>query len=130
MSRQKCCRKVGLVPRATRYRPEGKGRPADEDVVLSLDEFEAIRLADYAGLYQEEAARRMSVSRQTFGRIIESAHTKIADVLINGKSLTIQGGNVSLDDACPARCAACATPAECRPGVVEGYCPRLAKEQA
>ncbi|MCK7507010.1 MAG: DUF134 domain-containing protein [Desulfobacterales bacterium] len=57
-----------------------------EEVVLNLDEFEAIRLADYEQLYQEEAAARMNISRQTFGRIIEAAHKKIADVLIERES--------------------------------------------
>jgi predicted DNA-binding protein (UPF0251 family) len=68
-----------------------------EEVILNLDEFEAIRLADHELLYQEDAAARMNISRQTFGRIIESAHKKLADVLINGKALKIEGGEVSLD---------------------------------
>jgi predicted DNA-binding protein (UPF0251 family) len=57
------------------------------EVLLSLDEYEAIRLADGEGLYQEQAALMMNISRQTFGRIIESAHRKVADVLVNGKAL-------------------------------------------
>jgi predicted DNA-binding protein (UPF0251 family) len=61
---------------------------------LTLDEFEAIKLADFEGLYQEQAAVKMDISRQTFGRIIDSAHRKIADVLINGKALKIAGGEV------------------------------------
>jgi len=52
-----------------------------------VDEFEAIRLADLEGLYQEPAAEKMSVSRQTFGRIIESAHQKVAEALVRGKAL-------------------------------------------
>ena len=68
-----------------------------EEVVLNLDEFEAIRLADYEQLYQEEAATKMNISRQTFGRIIEAAHKKIADVLLNGKALKIEGGEAALD---------------------------------
>jgi predicted DNA-binding protein (UPF0251 family) len=67
-------------------------------VVLNLDEYEAIRLADYEQLYQEKAAARMNISRQTFGRIIEAAHKKIADVLMNGKALKIEGGEVAFDD--------------------------------
>jgi predicted DNA-binding protein (UPF0251 family) len=59
-----------------------------EEVLLSLDEYEAIRLADGEGLYQEQAALMMNISRQTFGRIIESAHRKVADVLVNGKAQT------------------------------------------
>ncbi len=69
-----------------------------EEVVLNLDEFEAIRLADHEQLYQEEAASQMNISRQTFGRIIESAHKKIADVLVSGKALKIEGGEVNLKE--------------------------------
>lgn len=60
------------------------------EVILLADEVEAIRLADYEKLYQEEAALKMKISRQTFGRIIESAHSKIADALINGKALKLE----------------------------------------
>jgi len=59
-----------------------------------MDELEAVRLADLEKLYQEEAARKMSVSRQTFGNIIQSAHKKIADALLKGKALKIEGGFV------------------------------------
>jgi len=69
-----------------------------EEIVLNLDEFEAIRLADYEQLYQEEAAAKMNISRQTFGRIIEAAHKKVADVFINGKALKIEGGEVALNE--------------------------------
>jgi len=67
-----------------------------EEVILGFDEAEAIRLADLEGLYQEAAARRMGISRPTFGRIIESAHRKVADALLNGKALRIEGGEVSV----------------------------------
>jgi predicted DNA-binding protein (UPF0251 family) len=65
-----------------------------EEVNLALDELEAIRLADFNGLYQEDAAKKMDISRQTFGNIINSAHKKIADVLLNAKALKIEGGKV------------------------------------
>jgi predicted DNA-binding protein (UPF0251 family) len=65
-----------------------------EEVNLTLDELEAVRLADLEGLYQEDAARKMDISRQTFGNIINSAHKKIADVLLNAKALKIEGGMV------------------------------------
>ena len=63
-------------------------------VNLTLDELEAVRLADYEGLYQEDAAGKMIISRQTFGNIIVSAHKKIADALLNAKALKIEGGVV------------------------------------
>jgi len=98
MSRPKCCRHVCGVPDKNYFKPRGIPASELEEVVLSLDEFEAIRLADYEQLYQEEAAARMSISRQTFGRIIEAAHKKIADVLMNGKALKIEGGKVAFDE--------------------------------
>ena len=58
--------------------------------VLTQDEIEAIRLADFEGLYQEEAAREMEVSRPTFSRILNSARKKIANALIQGKAIEIQ----------------------------------------
>jgi predicted DNA-binding protein (UPF0251 family)/predicted Fe-Mo cluster-binding NifX family protein len=65
-------------------------------VILGFDEAEAVRLADLEGLYQEVAAMRMGVSRQTFGRIVESARYKIADAIINKKCIRIEGGEVTM----------------------------------
>jgi len=65
-----------------------------EEVNLTLDELEAVSLADWEGLYQEDAAKKMDISRQTFGNIIARAHKKIADVLLNAKALKIEGGTV------------------------------------
>ncbi len=67
-----------------------------EEVRLGLDEAEAIRLADLEGLYQEAAARSMGVSRQTFGRIVETARRKVADAVLNGKALRLEGGEVTI----------------------------------
>ncbi|MBN2874626.1 MAG: DUF134 domain-containing protein, partial [Spirochaetales bacterium] len=64
------------------------------EVSLGLDGAEAIRLADLEGLYQEAAARQMGVSRQTFGRILEEARRIVADAIINGKALRIEGGQI------------------------------------
>jgi predicted DNA-binding protein (UPF0251 family) len=63
-------------------------------IVLTLDEFEAIRLADLEGLYQEQAAEQMSVSRPTFGRILGTAHRKVAEALVHGNLLRIEGGTI------------------------------------
>ncbi len=60
-----------------------------EEVLLTLDELEAVRLADRHGLYQEAAAAQMGVSRQTFGNILTSAHRKVAEALLDGKALRI-----------------------------------------
>lgn len=98
MTRPKCRRHICRMPDKNYFKPRGIPSPELEEVILNLDEFEAIRLADHELLYQEDAAARMNVSRQTFGRIIESAHKKIADVLMNGKALKIEGGEVSLEE--------------------------------
>jgi predicted DNA-binding protein (UPF0251 family) len=78
------------------FRPAGVPERSLEQVSLSLDELEAVRLADLQGLYQEEAASRMEVSRQTFGNIVASARRKLADCVVNGKALNIAGGVVRL----------------------------------
>jgi predicted DNA-binding protein (UPF0251 family) len=69
-----------------------------EEVRLTHDELESLRLADLEGLYQAEAAAEMGVSRQTFGNIVESARHKVADVLVNGRALRIQGGVIQMTD--------------------------------
>ena len=73
------------------FRPAGKAGSPRLSVTLRRDEAEAVRLADLQGLYQADAADRMGVSRQTFGRIVESARRKIADAIINRKCLRIEG---------------------------------------
>lgn len=83
------------------FRPSGVNVGNSDAVVLTLDEAEAIRLADLEGLYQQAAAQRMGVSRQTFGRIVESARRKTADALINGKKLRIEGGTVAVKEEGP-----------------------------
>ena len=78
-----------------------------EEVRLGLDELEAVRMADLEGLYQEEAAEKMGVSRQTFGNIVESARKKIADALVNSKALVMEGGRITVA-AREFMCRACA----------------------
>ena len=97
MPRPKCHRQICRIPDKNYFKPRGIPSADLEEIVLSLDEFEAVRLADYEQLYQEEAATRMNISRQTFGRIVVCARKKIADVLINAKALKIEGGKVTLN---------------------------------
>jgi predicted DNA-binding protein (UPF0251 family) len=85
------------MPCCTYYKPQAVPLSVLQQVSLTVDEFEAIRLADLEGLYQADAAEKMNVSRQTLGRILESAHKKIADALVNGKALAIEGGAYELD---------------------------------
>jgi uncharacterized protein len=91
MSRPKKCRCVGCSPNAYYFKPRGIPLTCLEEVGLGLDELEAIRLADYEGLYHKDASERMSVSRPTFGRILGNAHRKIAEALVKGKALRIGG---------------------------------------
>jgi predicted DNA-binding protein (UPF0251 family) len=76
------------------FKPAGIPLREIDQVVMTLDEFEAIRLADLAQMYQEKAAKQMGISRPTFSRIIDSAHRKLADALVHGKALLIEGGAV------------------------------------
>jgi predicted DNA-binding protein (UPF0251 family) len=61
-----------------------------EEIALTIDELEAIRLADFDELYHEDAAKKMKISRQTFGRILNKAHRKVAECLLKGKALKIE----------------------------------------
>lgn len=90
-------RMVSDAPSARIFRPYGlhKGKRGRE--YLTVDEFEAIRLADYDGLYQASAAEQMDVSRQTFGRILQSAHRKVAKFLVEANALKIEGGEIKMD---------------------------------
>ena len=78
-----------------------------QEVILTYDELEAIRLCDLQGCYQDLAAKEMEVSRQTFGRIIESAHRKVAEALCNGKALRIVKGDVKMIEARKFSCSGC-----------------------
>jgi predicted DNA-binding protein (UPF0251 family) len=96
MARPFKCRRIGGPPQADYFKPRGVSMAELPEVHLKMDEIEAVRLADLLGLYQEEAAKRMDVSRQTFGNIIESARKKIADAIVNAKALKIEGGVVKM----------------------------------
>lgn len=89
-------RRIAESPGCTRFKPAGVPAADLEEVVLGVDELEALRLADVEGLYQEAAAQRMNVSRPTFGRIVSEARRKAATALVNGCALTIEGGPVEM----------------------------------
>ena len=76
------------------FMPQRLLPPAVDRVLLTIDELEALRLADLSGLSQEEAARTMNISRATFGRIATRARRKVADALVHGKGICIEGGIV------------------------------------
>jgi len=84
-------------PRCIVSRPITKGFIPDgilktDEVILSLEEFEAIRLSDFEGMDQSQAATLMNVSRQTFGRILKSARFNLAKALVMGQRLKVKGG--------------------------------------
>ena len=90
--RPKKTRWVKCVPNERCFKPLCKPLNKLEGVYLTLDEFEAVRLACLEGLQQVEAAKLMKISRSTFSRIITLAHRKIADGLVNIKAIRIEGG--------------------------------------
>ncbi|MFC1704269.1 DUF134 domain-containing protein [Candidatus Omnitrophota bacterium] len=91
--RPKKVRLIAKEPAITQFSPRGRpGRP--DEILLTLDQFEALRLADFKGIDQEQAAKQMGISRATFGRIIRQARFKLSDALIGGKIIRILGGKV------------------------------------
>ena len=90
--RPKKYRIVRLDPKINQFSPRGKpGRPDESE--LTMDEFEAMRLADHMGLSQKEAARSMHISQQTFSRILKQARKTISNGLVKGSTIKIQGGH-------------------------------------
>jgi len=92
MPRPRRRRRVRVRPDITRFRPEGVKESYLEESILTVDEFEAVRLKDLEGLDQEEAAKKMNISQPTFHRLITSARKKIADAIVKGKAIKIEGG--------------------------------------
>jgi uncharacterized protein len=97
MPRPFCRRRVARHPVAAVFKPAGIPARDLDKVVMTLDEYEAIRFADHEGLYQDEAASRMGISRPTFSRILLSARRKVAEAIVEGKALQIEGGPVQLE---------------------------------
>jgi predicted DNA-binding protein (UPF0251 family) len=93
MPRKKCFRHICSQPGFYYFKPAGCSMIDIQEVVLEMDEYEAIRLKNFEGLYQDKAAESMQISRQTFGRILDSANKKIAEALITGKAIKINHNN-------------------------------------
>ena len=94
MPRPEKKRIVNTPPLFNSFKPTGFGRSQLKSIAMSLDEYEAIRLADYEGLDHAEAAELMEISRSTFTRLIEKARKKISSFIIEGAELAIEGGNI------------------------------------
>jgi predicted DNA-binding protein (UPF0251 family) len=96
LGRRQLWRRVSSIPMVTYFKPAGIPMTALKEVQLLVEEAEAIRLKDLEGLEQEECAEKMNVSRSTFARLLDSARQKIADALLNGKAIRIEGGNFEM----------------------------------
>ena len=96
MGRRPLCRRVSNLPLITYFKPAGIPLRDLEEICLSVEELEAVRLKDQEDFEQEQCAEKMNVSRPTFVRILDSARKKIADALIQGKAIRIEGGNYEM----------------------------------
>lgn len=106
MARPTKWRRIENLPATPYFTPSEKKLAELPENILKLEELEAVRLKDLEGLEQGECADKMEVSRPTFQRILLSAREKIADSLVNGKMIHIEGGNFT-QNICPVRCADC-----------------------
>ncbi len=96
MSRRPCCKRVEELPGVRYFKPRGVPLMDLDEVTLAFEELEALRLAHQEGLYQQDAAERMGVSRATFGRVLEAAHRKVTRALVGGLALRIEGGDYTV----------------------------------
>ena len=107
MPRPRKNRKIIGEPPHKLFKPAGIPSAELETIILTLDELEALRLADFESLYQEEAAKLMEVSRQTFGNIVTKARQKCAEALLQGKMILIEGGDFEIDTERKLICDGC-----------------------
>ena len=93
--RRKKVRYVQRMPQTVQFSPRGRaGRP--DEIELTVDQFEALKLADYQGYHQAEGAQFMRLSRPTFGRILRNARKVVADAIINSKTIRIRIGDAQI----------------------------------
>lgn len=96
MPRPTCRRRIGFIPNVVYFKPAGIPIATLDEVIIGHDELEALRLKNLMGLPQEEAANIMGISQPTLHRLLSNTYQKIADALINGKAIRVEGGNVEL----------------------------------
>jgi predicted DNA-binding protein (UPF0251 family) len=96
MPRPLKCRRIRFEPAVTYFKPAGVPVRELQEIVLTKDELETIRLVDAEGLEQTAAAAKMGISQPTFSRLIEGARRKVAVALIDGKAIKIEGGNFEM----------------------------------
>ena len=100
MGRPKKCRWVETEPGVTFFKPRGIPLRSLQQVVITVDELEAMRLADFLEMTQEEVAQRLQVSRPTVTRMLSRAHRAVAEALVHGKAICIQGGDYRVGQPC------------------------------
>ena len=93
MPRPRLSRKVYREPNVTYFKPAGLRMVDLKESIITVDEFEAIRLKDLEEMRQDKAAQHMGISQPTFHRLLTAARKKIADAIVNGKAIKIEGGN-------------------------------------
>jgi predicted DNA-binding protein (UPF0251 family) len=112
---------VESLPPAVYYKPAGIPLRKLDEVKLSVEEFEALRLKDLEGLEQVQCAERMGVARTTFQRVLYAAREKIADALVHGKALRIEGGEYIMSTE-KFRCTDCGSEFAAPPEAVQQLC--------
>jgi len=121
-------RKVDFFPENNYFVPIGKPKCELEEIVLKVEELEAMRLKDIEELNQEECAERMQVSRQTFQNIIDSARKKIAVALTEGKAININGGHYTTNH-CKFKCMDCESLYEINYKQDKSICPQCGSKK-
>ena len=122
MPRPRKCRRVCCLPRNLEFVPVNGGEEGDA-IIMAVDEYETIRLIDRNGLSQEECGTYMQIARTTVQQIYTSARRKLADVLVDGRPLRIQGGDYQLCEGEEEFCGCGGCPKH------RGTCPREAQEE-
>ena len=99
-------RRIHLPPNFKNFKPSGISRSHLKSLTITVDEYEALRLADYEGLEHLQASEMMDISRPTFTRLIEKARNKIARAIIEGMEIVVEGGNIEFQNTL-CRCRDC-----------------------
>ena len=121
-------RRISEPPEFNRFKPAGIPSRQLQSVLMTVDEYEAIRLADYRQLEHLEASEKMAISRPTFTRLIESARHKVAQALIDGKELMISGGNIDFERTLH-KCRKCGDMQRTLPRKYLRNCPQCGSDQ-
>lgn len=123
MSRPPKCRRVEFMPELTFFKPAGVPLRDLEEISVTVEELEAIRLKDVEGLEQEACAERMGISRPTYHRILSSARAKVARALVEGKAIRVEGGHFKIIMK-RFKCEQCGHEWETTCGKERGGCPK------